>query len=379
MRLHFVSHSLPPADRPLSNLGGMQRVAMELDAALSTRGDIRYSTRFLRASWKTVHLRAVPFLLATLVSLWRLARRREIDVVLFSSMVTASLAVLLRKSFRRHGIVTAAIVHGLDVTTPSSLYQWFVPRVFGSLDLVMPVSAATGEQCVQRGLDPDKLRPVRNGVDLDRFEVPLATRADRRSELGVFPEASDLGPGAVVLCSVGRQVRRKGFAWFVQEVMPLLPSSYHYWLAGDGPEIESIRAAISSVGMERRVVLLGRVSEEQLRSLYRGADLFVMPNIPVPGDMEGFGVVILEAGLNGLPTVGARLEGIAEVIVDGENGALISSGDASGFAGAIREFTDSPLSNEVASRRASAYTRAHFSWQAVASDYLETIRAFAPA
>ncbi len=52
--------------------------------------------------------------------------------------------------------------------------------------------------------------------------------------------------------------------------------------------------------------MLGRVSEEALGSLYRGADLFVMPNVPVPGDIEGFGVVMLEAGLCGLPRARPR-------------------------------------------------------------------------
>src|SRR5690625_7613993 len=73
--------------------------------------------------------------------------------------------------------------------------------------------------------------------------------------------------------------------------------------------------------------MLGRLSEVDLSRLYRGADLFVMPNIPVEGDMEGFGVVMLEAGLSGLPVVASSLEGILDVVEEGNNGHLIESGN----------------------------------------------------
>ena len=67
----------------------------------------------------------------------------------------------------------------------------------------------------------------------------------------------------------------------------------------------AVRDAVGRHGLAERVRILGRVGEELLATLYSGADLFVMPNIPVPGDMEGFGVVMLEAGLNGLPVLAA--------------------------------------------------------------------------
>ena len=349
-------------------------MALELHDALSEREDIDYKTRFLRASWKRIHRASALFLARTVPALRRMARRDEVDVVLFSSMVTASLVLLVGGAFRRHGVRAAAIVHGLDVTTPSRLYQWLVPRIFARLDLVMPVSAATGEACLERGLPPSRLRPVRNGVDVSRFQTPVHARGQRREALGrAWPELTP-GTEVTVLASVGRQVRRKGFDWFIRCVLPDLPETVQYWLAGDGPEAESIRQAVSETGLGHRVRLLGRVSEDELEALYRGADLFVMPNVPVPGDMEGFGVVMLEAGMNGLPTVGARLEGIAEVIEDGANGYLIPSGDAEGFRSRVGGLVSDPTALEALSERAFRYTRETFSWEAVADEYVETMR-----
>ncbi|MDX1740394.1 MAG: glycosyltransferase family 4 protein, partial [Rhodothermales bacterium] len=150
MRLLFVSHSLPPLGEELSNVGGMQRVAADLYQAFAERDDVDLSGYLLRSTWKAIHRKTVPFLLSGLIYLPGLVRDRESDVVLFSSMVTASLAVPLRKRMTQYGVRLAAIVHGLDVTTDLTVYQRFVPRVFDALDLVLPVSLATGEACLDR-------------------------------------------------------------------------------------------------------------------------------------------------------------------------------------------------------------------------------------
>ncbi len=376
MNILFVTHSFPPPDRPLDNVGGMQRVAFELDAALRRRvasGDSSFTweTRALVSSWRWVHVKVVPFLLGTWRMLARRIRRRDVDVIVFSSMVTAALAIPLRGLLRKHGVATATIVHGQDVTKPVRAWQGLVSRVFEAVDVVMPVSGATGEACVERGLPPEKVAVVHNGVDLDRFNAMLDRLASQGTRVSADRTRLDAGP--LLLCSVGRQVKRKGFAWFIRNVMPALPPHVHYWLGGDGPEHEDIQAAIRETGLEARVRLLGRLDEDELIDLYRSGDLFIMPNIPVPGDMEGFGIVMLEAGLSGLPTVAARLEGIREVITPGENGYFVESGDAAGFVARISALdADRPALADL-SERTVRHVRSTFGWDAVAGNYLAVL------
>ncbi len=374
VRLLFVSHSFPPRGRPLANVGGMQRVATELYAALQTRPGVAVSGMLLRTSWRWTHVRTVPFLVRAFFGIRSLALQKNVDVVLFSSMVAAALAVLLRPILAPRGVRMAAIVHGRDATLPAPFYQRLVPRVFDALDAVLPVSRATGNACLQRGLAPEKLVVVPNGVKVSRF-APLEDKTTMRRELiEVLGDATNPLPGdALLLCSVGRQVERKGFAWFVDEVMPRLPEDVHYWLVGDGPEEANIRVAIERHDLENRVRLLGRVSDDALAKLYRGADLFVMPNRPVRGDMEGFGVVMLEAGLGGLPAIAARLEGILDVITDGVNGHLIETGDAEGFAEAIRRYHNDRKALAEASARAYRHTVETFGWPAVAARYVDVL------
>lgn len=348
-------------------------MATELYSALQTHRDVDLHGALMRSSWRWTHLKTVPFLLRTLIQIRRMARRGEIDAVLFSSMVTASLAILLHKTLLSRGIPMAAIVHGRDVTLPFGPYQQLVPRIFDALDGVLPVSRATGVQCLERGLPEARLFVVPNGVDVRRFP-PLGDFGDMRAALRTHFEDHPLPDDALLLCSVGRQVERKGFAWFIGEVMPRLPDEVHYWLAGEGPEEDNIRAAIARYGLERRVRLLGRISDEALSVLYRGADLFIMPNRPVPGDMEGFGVVMLEAGLSGLPAVAARLEGILDVITEGANGHLVETGDGPGFAAAILQYHRQPSQLQAAALRTARHTAETFGWPAVADHYVAVLQ-----
>ncbi len=374
MKVLFVSHSLPPSDEPLTNVGGMQRVATELDSALAERTDISYDALVLRSRWAS-HYRKLPGFA------WRLFRNLpgrsrpcDVDVVLFSSMVTATLMLFLRRRFDRAGVKAVAVAHGRDVTVKNPLYQWVLPRLFRSLDLVIAVSRATAAACAVRGMPRRKLAIIPNGVDPNRFPKPVFGRNGERTQLARLTDHSLLPPDAFVVCSVGRQVERKGFAWFVANVLPEVPDDVHYVIAGDGPEEETIRAAAREKNLTDRVHLLGRVSEEDLNLLYRAADLFVMPNVPVDGDMEGFGVVMLEAGLSGLPTIASRLEGIRDVIEDGENGVLVKAKDSRHFADSLIHFYRNREHLEETSRRAYVYTADRFSWGGVCEMYVNTLR-----
>jgi phosphatidylinositol alpha-1,6-mannosyltransferase len=385
----------------------MQRVAQDLFHALGARSDIELTTVVLRTTWADTHRKVVPFLLRAYRAIKQKAEEESVDVILFSSMVTASLSVPLRKRLNQAGIRTAAIVHGLDVTTSFWLYQRFVPRVFDSLDAVLPISRATRDACLERGLDRHKAFIVPNGIDIARFEE--TPRQETTPDRSVLPSSrtrnsedriQDPAPreretfrrlcssvvadpdiilkeNTLLLTSVGRQVKRKGFEWFVSEVMPLLPDNVHYWLAGEGPEQQRIRSAIARHKLEDRVQLLGRVSDELLQALYRGGDLFIMPNIPVDGDMEGFGVVLLEAALSGQPAIAAGIEGILDVVSPGENGILVESGDSEGFARAIESFNADRSKLAQLSRRTREHTIKTFSWQSVAEQYVLTLRALA--
>ncbi|MGH7457778.1 MAG: glycosyltransferase family 4 protein [Longimicrobiaceae bacterium] len=337
----------------------MQRLAADLERLFATHPAVDFTSLTLRSSWRWTGLRTVPFGLRLLHRLPRLVREEGVEVVLFSSLVTASFARPMLNRVRQSGALTAAIPHGKDVTLPLAPYQRFLPGVLRALDLLLPVSRATARECTSRGADPGRVQVVPCGVDVSRFREARRWRPN--------------GRGKTVLLSVGRHIRRKGFVWFIERVLPQLPDGVEYWLAGEGPLSGEIEGRIREGKLEERVRLLGRVSDAELADIYRAADLFVMPNVPVPGDMEGFGIVLLEAGASGLPAVAADLEGIRDVVAEGKSGTLVPAGDADGFAAAVLRYRDNPALLRAARSRAVDHVRATFSWPVVVEQHLAAL------
>ncbi|HEU0015644.1 MAG TPA: glycosyltransferase family 4 protein [Longimicrobium sp.] len=375
MRILYVSHSFPLPGDPVSNVGGMQRLATGLRDALAEHPDVELRSLVLETTWKATPYRMPGYMTRLLWSIPRIVRRDRIDVVLHSSMVTAALTPVLRRAIHRAGAITAAVPVGRDVTLPTPGYQWFVPKVLRSLDLVLPISRATAKECLRRGAARPRTHVVPCGVDPVLFTAPRDRLAARRELLRAIGESPESIPDhALLLCSVGRHQERKGFQWFTDSVMPRLPGDVYYLVTGEGPMTPRIAAAIERHGLQGNVRMLGKVDEDVLGKLYRGADLFVMPNVHVRGDIEGFGVVMLEAGLCGLPVIAADLEGISDVIREGQNGHLLPSGHPDAFAMAVLSYRGDQALVADASRRAAAYTARNFSWPAIADRYVDILR-----
>jgi glycosyltransferase involved in cell wall biosynthesis len=253
--------------------------------------------------------------------LWLVARRRVSFVLTGDALAFAIVSPLLRLLRVPH----ATMVMGLDVTYTNPVYRAVVLPQLRRASAVLAISSATAQSCFDVGVPPARVSVIRLGV-----EVPVpAPRPDLRAAL-------DLPADARVLLTLGRLVPRKGALWFAREVLPLLDPSVHYVLAGDGPD----REALAAVGGNVR--LLGRVSDELRETVMRGADVFVQPNIAVPGDMEGFGLVTIEAALRGTPVVAADLEGLKDAVVDGETGILLPSGDAARWASTLTALLADP-------------------------------------
>ncbi len=334
----------------------MQRVSVSLAAALEERPDVTVTVLALRSSWRFLHLRAVYWLPLALLRIMLLALRGQADVVLFSSMVTASLAVFLRPLLAKHQVKMVAIAHGRDVTLPGVYQRYWVRRILRALNAVLPVSTATAAELRSRGMAEERISIIPNGVTLQRFPQPFISKREPR--------------GTFVLCSVGRLVPRKGFAWFVECVMPLLPAHVHYRIVGSGPDHGTLVAAINRCGLGDRVQLMGRCTDSEIAELYLNSDLLIMPNIPIEGDMEGFGVVILEAGACGTPAIAADMEGMRDVITEGRNGHLCTTADPDAFARLILRYSLNPAALEQLRTSTAGHTTESFSWSRVAETYV---------
>ena len=371
MRILYVSHTHPPEGEILENVGGMQRVSQQLIQELRQKESVEVIPETINVSGEgTIALNTTRFLIKQLIRLPYKIRESKADVVLFSSMVTASLAYFIRN---RVSVPMVTINHGRDVTLPVKIYQWFVPKIFSSLDGVISVSRATREECIKRGMNPDKGVALPNGFDFEKLNnFPDKQESRNRLEKNFRIPLQN----KFMLLTVGRKVKRKGHEWFVREVMPKLDEEVVYVTVGDGPQFENIQQAVEQSPFSERIFLLGRQPDEVLKQAYAAADLFVMPNIPVEGDMEGFGIVLLEANMARTPAVAADLEGIKDVIAQGENGYRVPTLDADQFARQVHDMLSNKLEHFSAQTR--KYVLEQFSWSRVAQQYIDFLHTIIP-
>jgi phosphatidylinositol alpha-1,6-mannosyltransferase len=169
-------------------------------------------------------------------------------------------------------------------------------------------------------------------------------------------------------------VKRKGVAWFISDVLPGLVKQYPgliYLVVGEGAERHNIEAVIKRSGLGQNVQLLGRVTGGLYEAAYNGADVFVMPNINVPGDIEGFGLVLLEASTCAMPVVAADTEGIRDAVQDGKNGVLVPVGDAPAFQREIGRFLADPALAKRFGAQSRDFTTATYQWDKIADRYIE--------
>ncbi len=363
MRILYVSHTHPAPGTILDNVGGMQRVSRQLIDELETSEQVEVFTETVNVAGEgRVALQTTAFLLRSLISLPQKAASLQADVILFSSMVTASLAWFIKN---RVDIPMVTINHGRDVTLQVGIYQKFLPKVFDALDGVISVSQATRKECVKRGMDPAKGVALPNGFNLATMkDLPekAAARNSLQQQFGIPLENNKM------LLTVGRKVERKGHEWFIRNVLPKVSGNTVYVTVGDGPQLENIEQAVAESEFEGRIFLLGRQPDAVLKQAYAASDLFIMPNVPVEGDMEGFGIVLLEANMACTPAVAADLEGIKDVITQGENGYRVPPLDIEGFAAKVNEVVSGDL--ERFGNRARTHVQNQFAWKHVAGRYV---------
>lgn len=257
----------------------------------------------------------------------RLLITKRVNFVLTGDAVMYAAARPLLRILR---VPSATMALGLDMTYDNRAYRAVVHRALRRADVVIAISESTAAVARDLGVPAARVHVIRLGVDAP--EVTPAERGEARAQLNATLATTE---DQVLLLALGRLVRRKGTVWFLRNVLPQLPQRVVYVVAGDGRDAERVHRAVAEVGLDQRVRLLGQVDDSERELLLRGADLFVQPNIAVPGDIEGFGLVTIEASMRGLPVVAADLEGLAEAVVDGVTGTLLPSGDAHAWIGEL--------------------------------------------
>ena len=289
--------------------------------------------------------------------------------------------------FKKCGCPVTVTVCGLDVLWQSQWYQWLLRRTLPSMDRVVCISHATAEEVQKRGVAQEKIVIIPCGVwDSEKkcrsFETPRRCHGEgfckaklSRTITGGAPPDGTFFQNPILL-TVGRLVPRKGIVWFLQEVMPRLlewKPGLQYWIIGEGPEEERICMTIAQMGIGKNAHLMKGVGDQELKERLDACSALLVPNIPINGDMEGFGIVCIEASVRGIPVIAARLEGLRDAVIEGETGDFFTPLDAGDCIRALRNVIEGKsLAHDVVARN----THEHFGWPFLFQRYLHEVFIF---
>jgi phosphatidylinositol alpha-1,6-mannosyltransferase len=231
-----------------------------------------------------------------------------------------------------------AYVHGEEMTLAagSRELRWLTRRVLGGARLLVANSRNTARMLRDEwDVPPARVRVLHPGVDTGRF-VPAARDPAARDRLG-------WGDRPVVL-TVGRLQKRKGHDVLIAvmtAVRRTVPDVL-YAVVGDGEERPALEALVAREGLGRHVQFLGEVADDVMVQCYQQCDLFVLPNRQVGQDIEGFGMVLLEAQACGKPVVAGTSGGTAETMRIPDTGLIVPCERPDPLAAVLAELLPDP-------------------------------------
>lgn len=263
---------------------------------------------------------------------------------------------------RCYGLPYLLYAHGEEilVSLTSRKLAWLLPRIYRGAANIIANSRHTKMLLQDLGVDASKIHIIHPGVHTQSFctSPEAAQRIRQKHHLGAAP----------VLLTVGRMQRRKGQDMVIQALPRIRQKMPHvkYLMVGTGEELASLTTMAQEVGVQDSVVFAGGVPDQELAAYYAACDVFIMPNRQIGGDIEGFGIVYLEAGAAGKPVIGGKSGGTDDAIVDGVTGIRVDGNNSVEIADAVIDLLSTPERAKAMGARGRQRVENEFTWDAVA-------------
>ncbi len=276
-------------------------------------------------------------------------------------------------------------IHALEVLYPSPLLRWLIQRGLPACDSVVAVSEFTQQllRTAPWNVPSEKLQVIPHGTDPQ--DIPMEAAAYAQWKTDARPllflhnriihktlKYTTKPEPHIFLLTVGRLVERKGVAWFIRHVLPTVVQQHpnvFYIVVGVGLDKTVIQTAINDTGLNDSVIMVGAVDDSTLRYIYSSSDVFIMPNIPVANDAEGFGFVGIEAASYGLPVLASNVDGIPSAIHDGKNGRLVQPKDAAAMTTQLNHWISDSAARINDGIAGAKYTAEEFDWSQLMQRY----------
>ncbi|HEX7405472.1 MAG TPA: glycosyltransferase family 4 protein [Candidatus Nanopelagicaceae bacterium] len=301
----------------------------------------------------------------------RLARETRAETTCFGAAAPLG---LLAPTLRRAGVKRiVCLTHGHEVWWSKVFpFSLAIHRIGNCVDALTYLGEFT-HRAIARALPRDaqkamvKMAP---GIDIGHFS-PLIDATSLRNELGLIDKA-------VIVC-VGRLVPRKGQDRLIQ-AMPLIRKTIpnvHLLLVGEGSYRSRLEKMARKAGVQDRVTFIGRVQYQQLPAYIRVGDLFAMPSRSrMAGlEVEGLGIVYLEASACGLPVIAGNSGGAPDAVIEGKTGFVIDGTQVESIANAAILILANPNLAKSMGIAGRDWVVREWSWDLWAGEFAKLLKA----
>ncbi|OCA83547.1 MULTISPECIES: N-acetyl-alpha-D-glucosaminyl L-malate synthase BshA [unclassified Bacillus (in: firmicutes)] len=313
-------------------VGGSGIVATELGIKLAEKGhEIHFITSSvpfrLKKRYSNIYFHQVevnqyavfqypPYTLSLASKIAEVVKMEELDIIHAHYAMPHAVCGILAKQMTSSGLKVVTTLHGTDITIlgyDSSL-QDMIKFAIEKSDAVTAVSHELVKETYELIQPDQEIQTIYNFIDYPAPEPDAGNVANLKAELGIKEDEK-----IVIHVSNFRKVKRvPDIIDTFGAVADKIPSKL--LLVGDGPEMSFVSKKIKAMGLQEKIILLGK--QENLQELYSISDVCVLMS-----EKESFGLVLLEAMIYGVPCLGTKIGGIPEVIEDGINGYTIELGD----------------------------------------------------
>lgn len=345
----MVTRNFPPL------IGGMEKLNFNIYLALKRAYDLLLagpigSAKFLNQS-QYIEFAFKPlwlYIFSSIVKTTVFSLRSKPSVV-FCGSGTSIIAGYIAAKLCSAKLV--CYLHGLDIIAPSYVYQSFFIPLIKKSDLVIINSNHTRELALGAGFSDQCLSLLAPGVDMPEH-------SSRFHLSDSFRVRYEIGDKRYILLA-GRITARKGIVEFIENVfVKLLSEKPSLILVIVGEEanqaakyskgvMRNILKTIEKFGIEKSIIMTGAVSDIEFSGALFGAELFVFPVLDLPNDVEGFGMVAIEAAAHGVPTVAFASGGVPDAVSHGVSGWLVSPGNYPAMTNKILTYLDQGDSSGV--------------------------------
>jgi len=299
------------------------------------------------------------FAIYSVIKAASLKRNKKYDFVFGGSLAVLPILIILKILLKAKYV---AYVHGLDVIYNNAFYQLILKTCTPFMNGFVCNSRNTKALLTQRFKNLKNTTVIPPGMHAEKFPAQSARPYPRK-----------------YILSVGRLTSRKGLIPFVENCFLYISKQFpdvDFLITGSEPKEamyhkcgyeQQLRQCIKKNGLEKRVFLLGWVENDQKLALYQHCECAVFPVVPLENDVEGFGMVAIEAGIMGRPTVAFNVGGIGDAIIDGKTGTLIDSDDYPQMTGEIKKILQKQkYTNHDAIHKE---VKRHYSWDKLLTRY----------